>query len=79
LQELNVNSAPSQALPAVQGTGYHTTNLAEHYVQSQLPADGGFVTAMDNLATTNSADREKDATLTKAIATLTDKLAEKDI
>jgi hypothetical protein len=59
--------------------GYHTANTAEHYVQSQPPADGSFVTAMYNLATTTSADREKFATLTKAISTLTDQLTATDI
>jgi hypothetical protein len=39
----------------------------------------GFVTAMVNLATATSADREKVATLTRAIATLTDKLKAKNI
>jgi hypothetical protein len=34
---------------------------------------------MANLATTTSTDSERVATLTKAIATLTDKLAEKDV
>jgi hypothetical protein len=29
--------------------GYHTANVAEHYVHDQLPADVGFVTAMANL------------------------------
>jgi hypothetical protein len=24
------------------GTGYHTANVAEHYVQKSLPADGNF-------------------------------------
>jgi hypothetical protein len=57
------------------GAGYHTANVAEHYVQNQLPADGGFVTAMANLATENSADSETVATFTKAITTLTDQLA----
>jgi hypothetical protein len=48
-------------------------------VQSQLPADGGFVTAMANLATATSDDRETVSTLTKENATLTDQLAAKDI
>jgi hypothetical protein len=34
---------------------------------------------MDNLATATSADRETVVTLTKAIATLTEKLKSKDI
>jgi hypothetical protein len=59
------------------GAGYHAANVAEHYVQDQLPADGGFVTVMANLVTETSADRETLATLTKAIATLTDQLAAK--
>jgi hypothetical protein len=46
--------------------------------QNSLPADGGFVTAMANLATATSADRETVATLTKAIATLTEQLKAKD-
>jgi hypothetical protein len=48
-------------------------------VQNQLPADGGFVTAMANLATVTSADRETVATLTKAIATFTEQLKAKDM
>jgi hypothetical protein len=41
------------------GAGYHTANIEEHYVQNPLPADGGFVAAMANLATVtaNYADR----------------------
>jgi hypothetical protein len=54
------------------GAGYHTVNVAEHCVHNSLPADGGFVTAMDNLTTAASADRETVATLTKSIATLTE-------
>jgi hypothetical protein len=53
--------------------------VAEHYVHGQLPADGGVVTAMANLATITSADRETVVTLTKEIATITDQLAAKDI
>jgi hypothetical protein len=49
------------------GVGYHTTNVAEHYEPTALPAKSGFVTAMANLATVTSADRETVATLTKAI------------
>jgi hypothetical protein len=65
----------------VSGTGYHTANVAEHYVHSQLPADRSFVTAVVYLATftATSTDRETVVTLTKAIATVTDQLAEKDI
>jgi hypothetical protein len=37
------------------GAGYHTENVAEHYLQTALPSDGGFVTAMANLATSTSA------------------------
>jgi hypothetical protein len=61
------------------GAGYNTTNVAEHYVHSQIPADGGFFTAMANLATIISADHEMVATLNKKIATLTDQLAANDI
>jgi hypothetical protein len=61
------------------GAGYHTANVAEHYVHVQLPADGGFVTVMENLATTTSTERETVSTLTKTIATLTDQLAANDI
>jgi hypothetical protein len=57
------------------GAGYHTANVAEHYVQSQLPDDGGFVTSMANLSTATSANRDQVDTLTKAIVTLTDQLA----
>jgi hypothetical protein len=59
--------------------GYHTANVAEQYVHDQLPVYGGFVTAIANLDTTTSADRETFATLNKAIATLADQLAAKDI
>jgi hypothetical protein len=59
------------------GAGYHTANVAEHYVQNPLPADGGLVTAMSNLSTATSADRETVATLTKAIATLDEQLKAK--
>jgi hypothetical protein len=59
------------------GAGYHTANVAEHYMQNQLPADGSFVTTMANLATANSDDGETVSTLTKVIATLTDQLTEK--
>jgi hypothetical protein len=41
-------------------------------VQNPLPDDCGFVTAMVNLATATSADRETVVTLTKAISTLTE-------
>jgi hypothetical protein len=60
-------------------SGYHTANVTEHYVQNSLPADIRFVTAMVNLATATSADRETVATLTKSIATLTEQLKSKDI
>jgi hypothetical protein len=53
------------------GAGYHTAIVAEHYVQSHIPANGGFITAMAHLATVASADCE--------IATLTDQLAAKDM
>jgi hypothetical protein len=53
--------------------------VAEHYEQTQAPADTEFVTAMANLATATSADRETVATLTRGIATLTDQLKAKDI
>jgi hypothetical protein len=61
------------------GAGYHTANVAEHYDHTPAPADTEFVTAMANLATATSADRETVATLTRAIATLTDQLKAKDI
>jgi hypothetical protein len=60
-------------------TGYHTANVAQHYMHGQLPADGVFVTAMANLATTTSTDPETVTTLTNAIATITHQLAAKDI
>jgi hypothetical protein len=44
-----------------------------------MPANTVFVTAMANLATATSADRETVATLTREIATLTDQLKAKDI
>jgi hypothetical protein len=44
-----------------------------------MPANNGLITAMANLATANSADRETVSTLTRAIATLTDQLKVKDI
>jgi hypothetical protein len=61
------------------GEGYHTVVVAENYVQSQLPADGGFVTALANLVTAASSNRERVATLTKSISALTDQLEAKDI
>jgi hypothetical protein len=61
------------------GAGYHTANVAEHYGPNSFPADSRFVTAMTNLATATSADRETVATLTRGIATLTDQLKSKDI
>jgi hypothetical protein len=60
------------------GAGYHTANVAEHYESTPMPADAGFTTAMANLATATSADRETVATLTRAIATLMDQLKAKD-
>jgi hypothetical protein len=74
LQELSVSSASTAS-----SAGYHTLNMAEHYVQSQLPVDGGFGTVMSNLTTVTSTDHENFATLTKAIATLTDQLLAKDM
>jgi TRAP-type uncharacterized transport system substrate-binding protein len=44
-----------------------------------MPANTEFVTAMANLATSTSADRETVATLTRAIATLNDQFKAKDI
>jgi hypothetical protein len=61
------------------GAGYHTVNVADHYEQTQAPADTEFVTVVANLATAASADRETVVTLTRAIATLTDQLKAKDI
>jgi hypothetical protein len=61
------------------GAGYHTANVAEHYEHTPAPVDTEFVTAMANLATAKSDDRETVATLTRAIATLTDQLKAKDI
>jgi hypothetical protein len=60
------------------GTGYHIANVAEHYAHTPMPADAEFNTAMANLATATSADRETVATLTRAIATLMDQLKAKD-
>jgi hypothetical protein len=53
--------------------------VAEHYEHTPAPADTEFVTAMVNLATATSADRETVATLTRAISTLTDQLKYKYI
>jgi hypothetical protein len=61
------------------GVGYHTANMAEYYEHTPVPADAEFVTAMANLATATSADRETVATLTRSIATLTDQLKAKYI
>jgi hypothetical protein len=61
------------------GAGYHTANVAEHYEKNQTPGDTECVTAVANLATATSADRETVATLTRAIAKLTDQLKAKDI
>jgi hypothetical protein len=44
-----------------------------------MPANNGLVTAVANLATATYAGRETVSTLTRAIATLTDQLKEKDI
>jgi hypothetical protein len=66
-------------LQSTSGTDYQTTNVAEHYVHNSLPADGGFITAMANLATATSADRETVANLNKAIATITEQLKAKDM
>jgi hypothetical protein len=44
-----------------------------------MPGNTGFVTAMANIATATSADRETVATLTRAISTLTDQFKAKDI
>jgi hypothetical protein len=63
----------------VRGAGYHTANFAEHYGNNSFPAERRFVTAMANLATVTSSDREKVATLNKEIATLTEQLKAKDI
>jgi hypothetical protein len=63
----------------VSGAVYHTANVEEHYEPTPMPANNGFVTAMANLATAISAYRETVATLTRAIANLTDKLKAKDI
>jgi hypothetical protein len=60
------------------GAGYHTANVAEHYEPTPMHVDAGFTTAMANLATATSADCETVATLTRAIATLTDQLKAKD-
>jgi hypothetical protein len=61
------------------GEGYHAANVAEHYDHTPAPADTEFVTAMANLATATSADRETVATLTREITTLTDQLKAKYI
>jgi hypothetical protein len=59
--------------------GYHTAKVAEHYEHTPAPADTEFVTAMANLATATSDDRETVTTLTRAMSTLTDQLKAKDI
>jgi hypothetical protein len=59
------------------GAGYHTANVPDHHEPNPMPANTGFITAMANLAnlaTATSADRETVATLTRAIANLTDQL-----
>jgi hypothetical protein len=44
-----------------------------------MPANTGFITAMANLSTATSADRETVATLNRAIETLKDQLKANDI
>jgi hypothetical protein len=61
------------------GAGYHTANVAEYYEAAPMPVNNGFVTAMVNLVTVTSADRETVSTLTREISTLTDQLKAKDI
>jgi hypothetical protein len=61
------------------GAGYHTANVAEHYEQTQEPADTAFMTAMANLDTATSADCETVETLKRSLATLNDQLKSKDI
>jgi hypothetical protein len=61
------------------GAVCHTANVAEHYGHNSLPADSKCVTAMANLSTATSADRETVVTLTKAIETMTEQLKAKDI
>jgi hypothetical protein len=61
------------------GAGYHTEFFAEHYEPTPMPSNTGVVTAMANLATATSADRETVATMTRAISTLTDQLKAKYI
>jgi hypothetical protein len=78
LHEPRGNNALSQASTA-SGAGYHTANVAEHYGPNSLLADSGFVTAMANLATATSADRETVKTLNEAIVNLTEQLKAKDI
>jgi hypothetical protein len=53
--------------------------VAEHYEHTPAPADTEFVTAMANLATATSADRELVSTWTRSIESLTDQLKAKDI
>jgi hypothetical protein len=59
------------------GAGYHTAIVAKHYEPTPMPVDAGFTTAMDNLANATSANRETVATLTRAIANLTEQLKAK--
>jgi hypothetical protein len=59
------------------GEGYHTINVSEHYGHNSLLADSS-VTSMANLTTATSSDHETVVTLTKSIATLTEKLKAKD-
>jgi hypothetical protein len=74
LHDPSGNNALSQAHPAVQGI----TQKMSHSTMNPLPFLR-VVTAMANLATATSADRETVATFTKAIATLTEQLKVKDI
>jgi hypothetical protein len=60
------------------GAGYHTANV-EQYGHNSLPSYSSFVTTIANLATATSAERETVVILTKAIATLKEKLKAKDI
>jgi hypothetical protein len=60
------------------GAGYHTTNVAEHYVHGELPAYGSVTTTMVNLADATDADHETIAALIKTIAALSEKLVAKE-
>jgi hypothetical protein len=46
------------------GAGYHTANVAGHYEHTPVPADAECATAMANLATATSAERETVANFT---------------